>query len=188
MKDLELEKQAVKLLEKAGLDREQIKRLEHEFGYFVAPASKGHHLSVPGGLVAHSVNVTKRLKEITEKFGIEWPREESVYLVGMLHDLVKTETYRIVANTEREGQGDYPEYQFVQPAYGGHGSASAILIMANLGVRLYPAEAAAVVWHMGAFGLDREGLKAYDVALGLYPAQILAAHMADMSATKLDEQ
>ena len=138
------------------------------------------------------MNVTKRLLEITEKFGIEWPRKESVYLVGMLHDLVKTETYRVVdergttaARPENDGM---VKYEYMQPVYGGHGSASATLVMANLGVRLYPVEAAAITWHMGAYGLDRDGLKAYDRALEEFFYQIIATHTADVIAAKVDEK
>lgn len=34
-------------------------------GFFEAPASAGHHGNHPGGLAVHSVNVWRRLREIT---------------------------------------------------------------------------------------------------------------------------
>ena len=57
-------------------------------GYYDAPASKGHHLAVKGGLAAHSLNVTRRLIDISDALEVAWSRDESPYLVGMLHDLV----------------------------------------------------------------------------------------------------
>lgn len=185
MKEWQHHNEAVELLGKAGIDDATIGRLE-EMGYFTAPASRRRHLAFRGGLARHSVNTTKRLVEITEKFGIEWPRTASPYLVGMLHDLVKCETYK---DGQRPSRGDEPvPYEWQPPVYGGHGAASAIMAMADLGIRLYPAEAAAIVWHMGAFELDDHGLGEYHRALGEYGREILAAHTADMVASQLDER
>ena len=52
---------ACELLAKAGISDSDVQRLEHEFGYFSAPASKSHHLNTIGGLARHSINVTERL-------------------------------------------------------------------------------------------------------------------------------
>ena len=59
------QKNAEQLLKMAGLDSDTIAELEF-WGYFRAPASKGHHLAVPGGLVQHSINVTTRLVALTK--------------------------------------------------------------------------------------------------------------------------
>ena len=174
---------ACELLAKAGISDSDVQRLEHEFGYFSAPASKSHHLNTIGGLARHSINVTERLLELTEKLGIEWPREESPYLIGMLHDLVKTEVYQ--PHTVENGQF---KYKYVAPVFGGPGSASAILIMARLGIRLLPVEAAAIVWHMGAFNLSKEGLNEYDRALDEFSLAIIATHTADILAARVDEK
>ena len=49
-------------LEKAGLNTDVECWLER-IGYFDAPASKGRHLARIGGLMEHSVNVTRRLTD-----------------------------------------------------------------------------------------------------------------------------
>lgn len=176
---------AQELLTKAGLHDDIIKQLEREFGYFAAPASKEHHLAVPGGLVRHSINVTQWLVDLTNKLGVTWPRAESPYLVGMLHDLVKCRCYRAMTGTK---QDKTPKWEYVQPLYGGHGAASAMLAMSNLGVFLYPAELAAIRWHMGAFCLAGDELRGYDRALDEWPLEIIATHTADMLASRVDER
>lgn len=184
MKECETYSRAREMLAKAGLRDDTIKQLERDFHYFDAPASKGHHLSVRGGLARHSVNVTERLVDLTQSLGVGWPRAESPYLVGMLHDLVKCRCYRAVTGTE---QDKTPKWEYVQPLYGGHGAASVMLAMSDLGVFLYPPEAAAIRWHMGAFCLAGDELKEYDRALDEWPLELIAAHSADMLAARVDE-
>lgn len=197
MKEWEAYNRAHELLAKAGLRDETIRSLERDFGYFNAPASKSHHLAVPGGLVRHSINVTERLVDLTNKLGVTWPRQESPYLVGMLHDIVKTRTYVADDEPPRTPTSTLPngmaaqntlKYKYVPATYGGHGAASAMLIMSNLGVFLNPAEAAAIRWHMGAFGLSGDELREYDCALDEYPLELIATHTADMLAARVDER
>lgn len=148
-------------------------------GYYDAPASKGHHLAVKGGLVQHSLNVTKRLVRLSNAIGVKWSRDESPYLVGMLHDLVKCQCYRI----NPDGQ----TYSYVQPKWPGHGVASVMIATVELGIQLNPDEAAAIIHHMGAFGLSGRALDEFDAALGAFPGPIIATHTADWSASRLDE-
>lgn len=150
-----------------------------KLGYFDAPASKGHHLAVPGGLARHSVNVTNRLVALSRAMGVVWSRAESPYLVGMFHDLVKCQCYRLNA----DGQ----TYRYVQPKWPGHGVASVMIATVELGIKLNPDEAAAIIHHMGAFGLTGRALDEFDAALDAYPGPIIATHTADWSASRLDE-
>lgn len=55
-------------LRSAGLDELAFENLK-DIGYFDAPASNGHHLAEKGGLVTHSVNVTRELLKLTETMG-----------------------------------------------------------------------------------------------------------------------
>ena len=162
----------------AHLGPDQVNRLG-EIGYPDAPASKGHHLACPGGLERHSVNVTKRLVALTQALGVAWSRPESPYLVGMLHDIVKCLCYRL--------NPDGKTYSYVQPEWPGHGVASVMIAAAMLGIQLNPDEAAAITWHMGAFGLGKDDLARYDAALKAYPREILLTHTADMLASHVTE-
>lgn len=148
-------------------------------GYYDAPASKGHHLAVKGGLVRHSLNVTRRLVDISDVMGTDWSRDESPYLVGMLHDLVKCQCYRL--------NPDGRSYSYEQPKWPGHGIASVMIATVELGIQLNPDEAAAIAWHMGAFGLQGKALDEFDAALDAWPAQIIATHTADWAAARIDE-
>lgn len=166
------------LTEKARLSGVQAGRLRR-LGYFTAPASKRHHLSCMGGLLKHSVNVARRLAALTDALDVRWSRPESPWIVGMLHDLVKCKCYRL--------RDDANGYDYCQPEYPGHGVASVIIATVDVGVKLNPDEAAAIVWHMGAFGLQGRDLEEFDAALDVYPGQIIATHTADWSAARLDE-
>ena len=57
----------------------------------------------------------------------------------------------------------------------------------DLGLDLTQEEALAIAWHMGAFGLDKDGLARYDAALKAYPREILLTHTADMMASHVTE-
>ena len=140
-------------------------------GYFTAPASKGHHLAVAGGLADHSWRVTNILidsKAIPET---------SAYRIGMFHDLVKCLCYKAVGNGK---------YEYTQPPHPGHGVASA-LIAADLGIVLTSAERAAIVWHMGVFGLDERQMAEYKAAIKQWPVEIIMTHAADHLASVLEE-
>ena len=107
------------------------------------------------------------------------PRQESPYLVGMLHDLVKCLCYH--------PNPDGRTYSYVQPKWPGHGVASVMIATVDLGIHLNSDEAAAIMHHMGAFGLTGRDLDEFDAALDVYPGPIIATHAADMAAARLDE-
>lgn len=156
-------------------------------GLFDAPASKDHHLAIKGGLAQHSVNVTTWLLALTKTMGVNWPRYQSPFIVGMLHDVVKCKCYDFEEQPNRAHFGYETVVVRKQPAYPGHGVASALIIAAEIGLTLLPAEQAAIVGHMGAFGLGERELKEYDAMLKLYPREIIATHTADMLASHVDE-
>ena len=158
------------------------KRDLERIGYFDAPASASHHLAEHGGLLRHSENVTKWLLILTDSMYVNWPRRESVYIVGMLHDVVKAMCYEFKPGGAEEHIVRKPH------PYAGHGAASVAIISAELGLKLYPAEASAIMHHMGAFNLQGYDLKDYDLALGIYPKEIIATHTADMLAARFDER
>jgi len=150
-------------------------------GFFSAPASSHHHLAERGGLAKHSVNVTRWLLRLSEQMGVIWPRPESPYIVGMLHDVVKCRSYAF------ENGGAEERIVYAHHPYAGHGTASLAIITCELGVRLWPSEASAIVHHMGAFNLAGNALKDFDGALDIFPREIIATHTADIMAARVDE-
>lgn len=164
---------AVSYLKKADFNDEQIDMLD-KLGYFTAPASKGHHLACKGGLMRHSINVTNLMSDL--RVPVRWHR--SIFRIGMLHDLVKCRCYRMAPNGL---------YEYVQPFYPGHGVAS-VLIARDLGLDLTVEETAAIIWHMGVFGLGERELKEYRVALKYFGAAMILTHAADHLASVYEEQ
>lgn len=176
--NLEIEKEAIAFLDKAGIYNFMVHNLR-TMGYFSQPASIKHHLACQQGLVVHSNNVTKNLLKISEAMYISWPRPESPYLVGMLHDLVKCHCY------QRTGDG----YEYCQPNYPGHGIAS-VMIASELGISLLHEEIMAITYHMGMFNIGKEYTKEeFDAALKSKDSRfILATHYADWAASNKEPQ
>lgn len=164
----DIEQQARAFLLNAGLNETQIKRLE-DLGYFTAPASMRHHLAVEGGLMEHSINVTRRMLELNA-----FSNSVSCYRVGMLHDLVKCKCYR----KAKTGSG----YVFAKTGLPGHGSTSAHLCALS-GISLYSDELAAIVWHMGPFNMSEDDMKEYERATLNFPREIILTHAADHIAS-----
>lgn len=122
---------------RAGAE-ELLERLENETDFFEAPAGAKHHGAFPGGLVIHSLNVYRRLREITirdltprDALGpapISEQEEETVAILGLLHDVCKAGVYHIERKRRRNPETgvweDYLGYTFRDPLPMGHGEKS----------------------------------------------------------------
>jgi len=159
--------------------------LENETDFFTAPASKGHHLAVYGGLLIHSMNVYTRLREITIRdltdknapgtATLSAHKEETVALLGLLHDVCKVGVYH------PNGTG----YTFKDPFPLGHGEKSLYLI--SRFIPLNDHEALAIRWHMGPYdAAARTDLRDLDAAMDISP-WVWRLHEADMCASRIDE-
>lgn len=171
-----------KLAKKAGLDEKAIEALKAR-GYFDAPASKGHHLAYPSGLLEHSVNVTEQLVKLTKTLKIKWQRPEGPYLVGLLHDLVKCDCYKIVRD------GNKFSIKWCDTWGDLHGLASTRIVN-ELDIGTEEDEWASIRYHMGRFGVGKDYLECeYRAALKNYGPQVLATHFADWwSSENIEEE
>lgn len=155
--------------------------------FFVAPASTKFHGACPEGLVIHSLNVFELMLKRNELEKNENP--ESVAIVSLLHDLCKTEFYKeSTRNVKNQDTGQWeqvPYYSIEDRFPFGHGEKSVFLIERFL--RLKPAEAIAIRWHMGGFD-DNARVGGYSVAnaFGKYPLAV-KLHLCDLEATYLLE-
>lgn len=150
----------------------------NKMAFFTAPASTKYHGNYMGGLFDHSYEVTKALVNLTEKLDLRWCRPHSPYIVGLFHDLCKTDAYVY-------GEGGRYEYN-KEMLLTGHGDKSVILaqkILSAIGTTLTTEEILCIRWHMGAFD-DKENWSAYGLACTKYP-NVLYAHTADMIASKI---
>lgn len=156
--------------------------------FFTAPASTRYHCACPSGLVQHSVNVYEVMME--KHFDPETDSAESFALCALLHDVCKAQFYKISTRNvknEKTGQWEKVPYYTIEDAFPyGHGEKSVFLI--ERFVRLKPAEAMAIRWHMGGFDdAARGGNFSISVAYDKYPIAV-KLHLADLEATYLREK
>ena len=156
--------------------------------FFAAPASTRYHCACPSGLVQHSVNVYEVMME--KHFDPETDSAESFALCALLHDVCKAQFYKISTRNvknEKTGQWEKVPYYTIEDAFPyGHGEKSVFLI--ERFVRLKPAEATAIRWHMGGFDdAARGGNFSISVAYDKYPIAV-KLHLADLEATYLREK
>ena len=156
--------------------------------FFTAPASSKFHCACENGLVQHSVNVYKVLRE--RYFDPASDNEESFAICGLLHDICKTQFYKIsTRNVKNETTGAWEKQPFymVEDSFPyGHGEKSVFLIERFL--RLKTSEAMAIRWHMGGFDDSAKG-GSFSVSLAYerYPIAV-KLHLADLESTYLREK
>ena len=155
--------------------------------FFRAPASTRFHGACAGGLLMHSLNVYHCLREHYFEPG---DSEESFALCALLHDVCKANFYKPgTRNVKNEATGQWekvPTFNIEDAFPYGHGEKSVFLI--ERFVRLKPAEAVAIRWHMGGFDdAARGGCFAISQAYDQYPLAV-KLHLADLEATYLKEK
>lgn len=147
-------------------------------GFFTAPASTKYHLNYEGGLYEHSKHVADALIMYTKKLNLKWQREDSPYVIGLLHDLCKIDQY-IYDRTKK--QYFWNEKQLIL----GHGDKSVKYINDNL-FELTDEEKECILNHMGAFNTDRAKWTDYTNAIHKH-SNVLYTHTADIYATHIIE-
>jgi hypothetical protein len=156
--------------------------------FFTAPASTKFHCACESGLVQHSLNVYHVMME--KHFDPASDSSESFAICALLHDICKAQFYKVsTRNVKNETTGQWEKQPFyaVEDAFPfGHGEKSVYLIERFL--RLKPAEAMAIRWHMGGFDdAVRGGSFAISLAYDKYPLAV-KLHLSDLEATYLREQ
>ena len=117
----------------------------------------------------------KQLLMLSGKLSLKWEMERSPYIVGILHDLCKCDSYT------KTGDG----YKYCSElTLNGHGDKSVIVaqqVMAESGLKpLTEEEILCIRWHMGAFD-EKSNWNSYSASVRKYP-NVLYAHTADMLA------
>jgi len=154
--------------------------------FFSAPASTKYHLAFEGGLVRHSLNVYRCLKDylsrerVKNEYGLEYS-EESIAIVALLHDLCKTNFYKIGFRNVKDDNGIWqrvPTYEINDTLPYGHGEKSVYIISGYM--KLTREEAFAIRYHMGFSNGDDE--RNVGKAFEMFPLAV-ALSFADMEAT-----
>lgn len=179
------------LIKREGADK-LLDYLLNKSDFFTAPASTRFHYDFEGGLCSHSLNVYYRLIKLLEsEYGENWKEEvspESVAIVALLHDLCKTNYYKVsYRNVKKDGVWESQPYYTVEDELPyGHGEKSVYIISGFM--RLTREEAMAINWHMGGFD-DRVRGGSFTVGQAFYKYPLAAlTHSADFLATYLDEK
>lgn len=174
--------------------------LEQETDFFTAPSSTKYHGAHPGGLLAHSLNVYYRLRNIAirdladkedpGKCRLSEEQEETVAVIALLHDVCKVGCYHMETkrrkNPETGRWEDYEGYTYKDPIPLGHGEKSLYLIQRHM--VLLPEEALAIRWHMGAYDdAAKTDSRAMSAAMAASP-WVWRLQEADMCAAWIDER
>ncbi len=152
-----------------------IEFLKNKTDFFEAPASTRFHGSFKGGLLEHSMKVYEILKQ---KAG----DSESVRIIALLHDICKTNFYKVDYRNAKNEQGVWekvPYYTIEDTIPYGHGEKSVMMISEF--IKLTPEERYAIRWHMG-FTEPKELYTTIGQAYKKYPIALLT-HEADLEAT-----
>ncbi len=156
--------------------------------FYTAPASSRYHCACPEGLLMHSLNVYDVLME--KHFDPAEDSPESAAICALFHDLCKAGFYKVsTRNVKNEQTGAWekvPYYAIEDMFPYGHGEKSVYLV--ERFVRLTPAEATAIRWHMGGFDeAVKGGSFALSHAFEKYPLAV-KLHLADLEASYLREK
>jgi len=173
--------------------------LENETDFFTAPASTNKHLAQPGGLVIHSLNVWRRLREITVRDltdrdapgvrHLSEAEEETVALLGLLHDVCKADVYHQTDPFKAAMEGKLATmapYEFRDTFPLGHGEKSLFLITRHMA--LTEEEALAIRWHMGAYDDAVKGGSCSMTEAMKLTTWVWRLQEADMCAAWIDER
>jgi len=143
--------------------------------FFEAPASTRFHLSYKGGLVEHSINVFNVLQKLNDTFKINIPYE-SVVIVGLLHDVCKTNIYHW--NDKKQ------QYQLKVLAPKEHGKRSVKLLKKYIQLTLKEEEM--IKWHMNHYTWDGNFKKEEDRLKDVCPEAYLAYFADHISSLFLE--
>ena len=176
-------------IRRAGADA-LLDYLENKSDFFTAPASARYHSAYAGGLCDHSLNVYHCLVDYLERprvqelYGLEYS-QESVAIVGLLHDVCKVGCYRPGTRNVKDENGKWqsvPTFTFDDPLPYGHGEKSVYIV--NGFLRLTREEAMAIRWHMGFSGTEDnrmvgQALQKYPLAFALATADMEASYVLE---------
>lgn len=179
------ERIATSFIKRKGIDN-LLFYLENDTDFYTAPCSTRYHLSVPGGLCRHSINVYNCLMTQICANSANEISDETAAIVALFHDLCKVNYYELQPKWAKDDNGQW----YTKDAYVvnekfpfGHGEKSVFIVQKFLDITDY--EAQAINAHMGFS--DERGVR----LIGNIFAQnklALLLHFADMTATYIKEK
>lgn len=166
---------------------EELLHFLKESDFLTAPASTKYHSSYEGGLFDHSLNVIHKLCHLVVSNNLDIPLE-SIYIIGLLHDVCKINTYQVEFKNSKNEKGEWikvPYYTFnEQDPIGVHADKSLTVIQDF--IKLTPMEKYCIRFHMGAFEGEKV-IPSLSNAIRKCP-EILWVHLADQLATLKEDK
>lgn len=162
-----------------------------ESDFFVAPASTRFHGSHEGGLLEHSLNVYRCLKEIVQQAGLQDAYSpEAIAISALLHDVCKVNFYKKgFRNVKDDETGQWYKkevYEIDEKFPCGEHADKSIIIIQNF-IHLEPEEILAIRAHMGGWDTAVKGGNGFVGKIFERSKLAVFLHFADMAATYLME-
>lgn len=157
--------------------------------FYKAPASTRFHGSYEGGLLEHSLNVYKVLKQKLTQFpfaSILNVNDDTLIIITLLHDICKANYYCVEMRNKKNEDGIWvkePYYSINDTIPYGHGEKSVMIITKFIDLTLE--EMYCIRWHMG-FTEPKELYNTISTVYERYPLA-LALHEADLEASYILE-
>lgn len=155
----------------------------HDGGFYEAPCSGQHHLSRPGGLLEHSLNVLEYARKLNEAWGTGIP-DSSIVITALLHDLGKMGDHgkpHYIENILKGGKQSAAKPFVTNPdlVYLEHEVRS--VMIAERYIHLSEAEEQAILFHNGLYGVFKYSIPGKETPL------YMILHFADMWASRVVE-
>lgn len=164
-----------------GMDK-LLKHLEDR-GFYRSPCSGGHHLSVEGGLLEHSLNVIDVAIKLADTLGYEY--KESVILAAGLHDIGKMGQFGkegYLPNYLKSGKVSDSKPYVVNPSLMNVPHEIRSIQIASEYIKLDEDENFAILYHNGLYGPLKYEITGKEIPL------YMIIHWADMWASRVIEK
>lgn len=170
-------------IKRPGIEK-LVEWIENKTDFFTAPASTMFHGNYEGALCEHSMNVYNLFSEKNKRYDLGL-NEDSVKIMGLLHDMCKVNFYKLSSRNKKiDGQWKaIPWYDIEDELPMGHGEKSVIIIQQF--IRLTLEEMLAIRWHMGGYEPD-SNYRVISAAWDKYKSGA-CLHTADLEASNLLE-
>jgi len=152
-------------------------------GFFVSPASAGHHMSKDGGLLEHSLNVYNVAAEFGKTNLVDGIIEDNDLIIAcLLHDVGKMGAFgepNYIPNILKSGNRSDKKPWITTRIGIEHQDLS--LMIVNRFIELNREQAIAIKYHNGLYTPDGRDIKGNETPL------YLIVHFADMWASRIIE-
>lgn len=165
-------------------DKERLVKWLERSDFFIAPASAKYHGSCKGGLCEHSLNVYYSLLSLRDKFLPNSINDDSLKIVGLLHNASKANYYETYFRNVKDENGKWiqvQEYKVRDDRFIYGSQEQTAEFMVSTFIPLEVQERVAILHQLGGQGHDSTQVNMGTI-FGEYPLATLL-HTADLLST-----